>query len=307
MNFQLIYDGPGLSNHEINPKELSSALMGIDSLLNEANLVLNNDKAKVKIKVKGSFETGSFKINFHIAQDIIEKTRNIFSDLTLSDAETILTLLFFSGTGLTFLIKFLAGLRPDKIYENEDETFIVEKHGQHIKVERKVIELYKNYKLRKAFEQTLSPLRNEGIIDCAFMRKGNGREEFVHITKAETHFFDTEEPSKKQLDDPAKFTTNLNIINLSFKENNKWYVNDGQSSFHVTVEDEQFLQDVENNKPFSKGDILKVTIRREQFYIEDEAKLKTENFIESVLEHETPSQFSQASLFNNNSNKESNI
>ena len=117
-----------------------------------------------------------------------------------------------------------------------------------------------------------------------------GGEEFVSVTKDEVQYFDTLEPSRKLLGENATFITNINIINLSFKESNKGYINDGQFSYYATVEDKRFLEEIQKNKPFSKGDVLKVRVRREQYSIRDECKLKTDNFIEHVLEHNSPAQ-----------------
>ena len=97
------------------------------------------------------------------------------------------------------------------------------------------------------------------------------------------------------IDEPVKFNTNLNIISLSFKDKNKWYVNDGQSTFYVTIEDLDFLRKIDENEEFRKGDILKVLIRREQF-LNEEQKLRTEYFIEQVIEHKKP--YQQMNLFN---------
>ncbi len=152
-------------------------------------------------------------------------------------------------------------------------------------------------KIRKSFEQIVSPIKTKGIDDCAFIIKEKKGNKIVQITKDEAHFFDTQDPSKEMLDAPATFTTNIKIINLSFNEHNKWYVNDGESNYYVTVEDQDFLSAIESNKPFSKGDILRVKIRREQYYIKDENKLKTENFIESVVEHRQPPQSNQGRIF----------
>lgn len=77
MNLQLIYDGEALANHEINPKDLSVALLGIDYLLNQANQTLNKDKAELKVKVKASFETGCFKINFTVVQNIVGQVKTL--------------------------------------------------------------------------------------------------------------------------------------------------------------------------------------------------------------------------------------
>ena len=108
----------------------------------------------------------------------------------------------------------------------------------------------------------------------------------LQIKKSEISYFKCPKPTETKLDDCAVFETSISIIKLSFKEDNKWYVDDGQSSFYVIVEDGSFLQKIDDNLvEFGKGDILKVKLRREQFYIEETKKLKTENFIEEVIKH----------------------
>jgi hypothetical protein len=102
-------------------------------------------------------------------------------------------------------------------------------------------------------------------------------------------FFKCPTPEEEKLDDDVSFITNVSIVNLSFKEGNKWFVNDGQSSFYVKVEDKTFLDKIENSYiAFTKGDILKIKIRREQYYNKDEKRLKTENFVEEVIKHSKP-------------------
>ena len=286
MDLQLIYDGDALSNHEINPKELSVALLGIDALLHEANLTLNKNKAKIQVKVKASFETGCFKINFTVVQSVLDKAKELFSSV---DATAITNALTIAGAlyGLVGLLKFLRGLRPEKIHQNNDGTFTVWKSNKNLKVEESVIKLYKNYKLRQAFEQVVSPLEKEGVDDCAF-KIGNKTEDYCQIKKEEALYFKV--PSLKEIPlGGVTFDTSINIINLSFKGENKWYVNDGQSSFHVLVEDENFLRKIDESiEEFSKADILRVRLRREQFQLEETGKLKTEFFIEEVLEHRKP-------------------
>lgn len=289
MQFQLIYDGEALSNHEINPKELSVALLAINDLLENANKVVNNEKVKIKVSVKGSFQTGSFVINFSIS--LFDHIKDMFSSLpnmaaALLTTEQILELLFRRDCSLIALLRFLRGARPEKIYENEDGTFTIWKDKKKLNVEKKVYDLYRSYKLRKNFEELVSPvLDNDGISDVAIKHGDN----FNKITKEEAGFFKCPEPTEDKLDDDAHFVTNISIINLSFKEGNKWFVNDGQSSFYIKVEDKMFLNKIEKNHiAFTKGDILKVAIRREQFYNKDESRLKTENFIEEVLSHNKP-------------------
>jgi hypothetical protein len=91
----------------------------------------------------------------------------------------------------------------------------------------------------------------------------NSKEPICEIKKSEREYFTCPKPQEEQLEEPQIFETNINIINLSFKEGNKWYINDGGESYYVTVEDVEFLEKINQSYvKFSKGDILKVKIRR---------------------------------------------
>ena len=103
---------------------------------------------------------------------------------------------------------------------------------------------------------------------------------------------------REEIDQPKVFETYISIINLSFKEGNKWFVNDGNESFYIIVEDKNFLKRIDDSMvKFSKGDLLKIQIRKVQFYNFDKKSLRSEYFVEKVLEHKTPSKI--ADLFDN--------
>ncbi len=289
INFQLIYDGKALENHEISPRDLSVALVAINDLLEAADKIINNGKTRTEVRVKATFETGCFKINFSTIQSLLDHAKDLFNSdgaHSVINAGKIISLVF---TGLHGLLKFLKGKKPTKIIENTDKSFTVYLDGEQIIVEKKVLELYRNWKLRKDFEALLDPLKKEGIDDCAITTSDIENFTF-HIKKDEVNFFACQKAEEVQIEEPQHFETNISIINLSFKEGNKWFVNDGGESFYATVEDKNFLSQVNDSTiKFAKGDILKVKIRRVQYYNIDEKKLKSEHFIEMVLRHTTPS------------------
>lgn len=298
MILRLIYDGKALDNNEISPKDLSVAVLSLDLLLEEANSVLNDNRAKIQVKVKASFETGCFKINFAVIQSLSDKIKDLYTTIEpIIEAKEIAGLVFGATASLVALLKFLKGLPPQRIFENENGNFVVVCCKKEFKTEKKVIQLYQSFKLRQQFEQLTSPLLREGVEDVAIKLDDN-KTNFCQITKEELNYFKCLASREIKLDEePVIFKTSINIINLSFKEDNKWYVNDGQSSFYVLVEDDDFLSDINAGKEFAKGDILKVRIKREQFYNQDEKKLKTEHFIEEVLEHVKPQRHLQGNLF----------
>ena len=300
MDFQLIYDGEGLVNHEISPRDLSIALVAINDLLENADKIINKGKTKTEIKVKASFETGCFKINFSSTQSFLNKAIDLFNSDAVNaglNAVQILGLVFGGVLSLAGLLKFLKGSKPDKIIENSDGSFSVIKDKKELKTEKAVIDLYKDYKLRKSFEDLVMPLKKDGIDDFA-VKTGNKDEFICQIKKDEIDWFKCPIIQEEQLDEPQIFETNISIINLSFKEGNKWFVNDGGENFYAIVEDKDFLDRIDSSfVKFSKGDILRVGIKRVQYYNIDEKKLKSEHFIQKVLKHTTPAQ--TISLFEN--------
>ena len=80
---------------------------------------------------------------------------------------------------------------------------------------------------------------------------------------------------------------NLQIISLSFKEENKWRFTDGLEPFTASIEHVDFLNKIANNEiSFSKNDYLKCMVREKQ---SQTAKgLKLERTIVEVIKH-TPS------------------
>lgn len=287
MNLQLIYDGDGLKNHEINPCELSSAILGLDGLLNEANKTLNSSKTKIQVKVKSNLEAGSFKINFRIDQNIIDKISDLLTSQNLEailNASELIGILFVGGGCLCKLLKFLKNRKPTKKYEKDNLT-IIEVDDEIFETNEKVIKLYENWQLRRYLEEMMSPLEKNGIDLCLVKLEDN--REFFDVKKNEFEYFKCAPAREVMIGEPVTFKTNLNIISLSFKDKNKWYVNDGQSSFYTIIEDLEFLRRVDDNEEFRKGDVLEVLIRREQF-LNEEQKLRTEYFIENVIEHKKP-------------------
>ena len=285
MYFQLIFDGGAVQNNEIDSKELISSITALNNLLREANSLLNGDRTQVKLNITSSFEKGSFKINFNAVQDVLEKIKSLLiSDNTdaVLKASGIVALLL----SLIKLLKFLSGKRPTRIHKLEDGSFNIYKSEKCLKIEEKTYKLYQDYKIRKAFEELTAPLEKEGITDMGLQLPNNTKfnAEFYQITKEERGCFIAPRQETDKLGS-NNFTAFLNIINLSFKEKNKWYVNDGQSSFYAVIEDEAFLDAVDDNKiAFCKGDILQAQVRREQFYITNQGKITTEYFIEKILE-----------------------
>ena len=85
--------------------------------------------------------------------------------------------------------------------------------------------------------------------------------------------------NKKQMQEPKVFDSYIKILNFTFKEGNKWYVNEGTGSFYALVEDKDFLDRVDRKiQRFSKVIYWKLELESFNFIILIKTKLKV-NFI----------------------------
>jgi len=79
----------------------------------------------------------------------------------------------------------------------------------------------------------------------------------------------------------------LQIHSLSFKEDNKWRLWDGTSATFYSIEDQEFLRDIDqHSERFGKDDTLKCTVKV-TVRLTKEGQLKTEMAIVKVLAHES--------------------
>jgi len=295
MRFQVVYDGPALEHNTMEVRDLAPALIALGELLEQANLTLNGADVPIQVRVEASFQRGSFGINFDIGslwQSVlslmpghlsVESAKNLLADLgfvvdQLARGSTIGGV----GFGLIQFLKWLRNRRIDKVelLQHGQVRVVVDK--DQIVLEDRVLKLYRNYRLRQALENAVKvPLDKDGI-DYFAVADPNASERFVEISREERVFFAAPPVSEEELEETDD-TRNLQLLSVTFKEDNKWRFSDGSSTFYAAMEDPEFLSSVENGRAFSQGDILKVVIGTRQWLKGD--KLHSDFAIKKVLEH----------------------
>ena len=151
-------------------------------------------------------------------------------------------------------------------------------------VPRETFELYRDLNVRSAAYETLRPLARSGINEFIVRQSEASKDAPTEIvTKDDLAFFEPPE----QADNPIihqEHRAAFSIVNLSFSEDNKWRLFDGQNSVWAKIEDPEFMDLVDHNEvSFTKGDLLICRVITEQW--QTASGLKTETRITKVEEH----------------------
>jgi hypothetical protein len=288
--FFIKYEGPILEDNEMDIKELAPALLAVADLFEEANSVLNKGTAKITVGVKGSFKSGSFGIDFSVVQDIYQHIINFINQEEVITALLILQILGLDvlsvGKGLIPLLKKIGRRKITAIKnENEREVSIIltneDGNLEEITTQRNVFLLFKNIRIRNSIEKIISePLSKEGIDKFIIVDKT--KQESLVISKEEKDYFVAPNVSDEFLGETVTDAF-LQIVNLAFRNENKWRFSRGENTFYASIEDQEFLNRVENNERFSKNDILQVRLRLRE-YLSDNG-IRIDYCIEKVLDH----------------------
>lgn len=282
--FQVIYDGSALKSNEMDVRDLAPALLAISDVLDEANKITYGDKTKVQVNVKGSFKTGSFRIDFSLVQGGIDGLTSLFNSAQASAAANLLQILGFIGVPSTFgLIGLLLKLRNRKIkkvVKEGDSKTVLEVEDEKIETHPKVIALFSNVKIRIGLQKIITePLSREGV-ESFSVKKDN---QVTKIKTEEKDYFKLSDIPDEPLRDDVR-EVYLTALSVVFVEGNKWKFSDGTNEFFATVKDEKFVKGVQDNKiSFTKDDTFKVKLREKQWITD--TGLKTEHEIEEVISH----------------------
>ena len=284
VNFQIIYDGPALQNHEMDVRDLAPALLAISDVLDEANKITNGDKTKVQVNVKGSFKTGSFGIDFSLIRSGIDGLTSLFSSDQASATVNLLAIVGFiglpTGYGLIQLLLRLRNRKIKKVIKEGDNKTIIEVEDEKIETSPKVIALFSNVKIRTNLQKIITePLSKSGV-ETFTVKKDK---ESTTIKSEEKDYFKLSDIPDEPLKDEVR-EVYLKALSVIFIEGNKWRFSDGTNEFYATVKDEKFVKDVQENKiSFTKDDTFLVKLREKQWVTD--IGLKTEHEIEEVVGH----------------------
>jgi hypothetical protein len=103
------------------------------------------------------------------------------------------------------------------------------------------------------------------------------------VTKSDVSSFEIPTSPDEPISDVEREVA-LKLASVAFVSGNKWRLTDGESTFHATIADPDFLGKVDRGEEqFSRTDILRVRLHTQQW--RTDAGLRTEQTVMKVLEH----------------------
>lgn len=283
-SFTIAYDGSSIKDGSMDVRDLAPALLAVGQLFDAANRALNgSDAPPIAVNVQATKE-GSFEIDLTVVQTFLDSMKTFLTGDWVTAAINLKELVFggaLTAGGLVVLIKWLRGRKPDRIEKISDDTVRITIDGQTMDIPLKLLRLYQDVAVRKAYEElVVIPLQKDGIDEFKVLE---ARQEIASVQKGDsTYFIAPEPPSTVVVEDVRRSA--FSIVSLAFKEDNKWRLHDGNNQISATIEDADFLRRVDSNViRFAKGDVLVCEVKVRQ--VQTGQGLKTDYTVVRVLEH----------------------
>ena len=133
VHFSIKFDGPALSNHQMDVRELAPALIALSDLLELSNKAIYADAPQIRVSVNGDFKGGSFGVDLTMVQTVAQQLVAMFSGPEASASANLFGILSgigLMGGGLIALVKKLRGRRPDTIRIDGDQMVFELRTGE---------------------------------------------------------------------------------------------------------------------------------------------------------------------------------
>ena len=273
--FRIGFEGPGVDNGEIDVLDLAPALLALGELVQTANSVLNQDRAKARLIVRAS-ENGSFiavlALDVSFITDLLDKLAAHGQGITAAKDLTNILLAAGGGVGAVgagvfAALRALRGRKIEKIVDNSDGTKTLIGGGNSVIVEKRTLILLQSPGVREMTEMfARSALRAKGVEGIRIMREKDTGAPDVRLEHTDIPALSMPSQDEAEVIETTHEREGLlKIVTGQFQEGYKWRFSDGSNTFTADMKGTDFLTRMENAEiRLSKHDTLKCRIRETQ-------------------------------------------
>ncbi len=280
---RITFEGEALQDHEADLEIFAPALLSTASLLQYVNSTRNGDSCNLRFKFAG-IEGNCISFDIAVVQSLFKGMTNLlFHDNTGTILALVGLIPLISGKNPgPSLIQFAKWLKNRKVKETSSEdgsVLVFTEDGDSTTIPLEIWQIWHDPKAMRNCQGMIKPLLSPGIDSVLFREKGkNGTP--VKIEKEEVSFFSATE-LEERIENEMTLLGKLDRPSLEGKGSG-WRLICDETSFKITVEDEDFLDAVKNNQIFfSHETLFKVTMTSTQGYT-SKGNIKTQNIAHKV-------------------------
>lgn len=270
----LTYKGPSVDDGTMDVYSAAANMVAFSDYVVAATKHLYGD-VEVKAEVRG-FQQGSFETDllFHVAG-----LGATFLTAT-PDVQGVLKTVKESVN----LFKFLRGKSPEKV-EHTDQSnnvTVTNVNGNVIVVQTESLNLVLDEKAGRAAEKFIGEALAKPGVEQIQIKSGD--EEVASAKQDEAQFFRAISLETPVVEQTVRMGLTIQEPNFKDGFGNKWTMSDGSASLQFAMEDQSFIDRIDNGEPFRKGDVLICDVRVVQ--TRAGTKLRMERTILKVHEHQ---------------------
>lgn len=181
------YDGPALSNHEMDVHDLAPSLLALGELCREANFALNGQTSSVRVLVRADMEQKCFQLGFELAQTLFDQAVALLEQQGVQDAKNILEWIGIIGASTAFvggslftLVKWMAKRQQSTITYNINDGAVVyiASDNSRLEVPLEVHKIAQSANAVKNVQKLLEPVATKGYEVLEFEYKNKVVETF---------------------------------------------------------------------------------------------------------------------------------
>ena len=264
----IAFDGPSVEDGTMDVRDLAPALLALGDVCQEANRILNGDRAKLSVRVHADVPRGSFVVHLALVQSIVEQAKTaLFVTAAIAPADILkfLGLKSFDLPGVLQAIKRLKGKKPTATVSVQGGNIQLNIAGDNnvVVISPETAKLLENPRVRDGIDRALKPLESEGI-DRFEVREQ--RRVVDRVERQEKPYFAAiahpEMEEAQGIEVASESEALVHIVRPAFRDDVDWTVSDGTAQYNAVMNDEEFKAKVfADAVSFRAHDALRVRMR----------------------------------------------